>query len=131
MRCICSKGVSSAFAEDAWRHVHIGGTDANSSQNRDEEDSPAEIGATSSLTGGARFRNVKLCKRCTFTTIDPSTGARDRGGEPLKTLRGYRCTMDRVERRHFGIAPVLGVYLAVQKVGEIRVGDTVYMGSEE
>ncbi len=111
-----SKDVSSAFAEDSWRHVRIGG----------EED---EDGG--GFSGGALFRNVKLCKRCSFTTIDPERGERHPRGEPLKTLRSYRCTLDTEERRrHFGGAPMFGVNLAVDRVGTVRVGDTVYAGVE-
>ena len=50
-----------AWAEDGWRVVRI---------------------------GGARFRAVKACNRCVFTTIDPDTASK--GKEPLATLARYR-----------------------------------------
>jgi hypothetical protein len=39
--------------------------------------------------GRLALRIVKPCTRCTITTTDQRTGARD-GEEPLRTLRGYR-----------------------------------------
>ncbi len=50
-----------AWAEDGWRVVRI---------------------------GTARFRAVKACNRCVFTTIDPDTGSK--GKEPLTTLARHR-----------------------------------------
>ena len=54
---------ASAFAEDAWHRVRI---------------------------GGIEFDAVKRCTRCVFTTIDPQTQERDVHGEPLRTLTSYR-----------------------------------------
>ena len=39
--------------------------------------------------GDIVLRIVKPCERCVVTTTDQATGLRD-GGEPLRTLRGYR-----------------------------------------
>lgn len=39
-------------------------------------------------TGGARFAHGKPCARCVIVNVDPATG--ERGGEPLKTLAGFR-----------------------------------------
>ena len=36
--------------------------------------------------GDVIFRNVRICTRCVFTTVDPKTGVRDPKSEPLKTL---------------------------------------------
>lgn len=51
----------SAFDEDSWADVRI---------------------------GGSVLRVVKPCPRCAVTTVDPSTG--ERGHEPLRTLAAYR-----------------------------------------
>ncbi|MGH8076987.1 MAG: MOSC domain-containing protein, partial [Lysobacter sp.] len=48
-----------AHAEDGWQRVRI---------------------------GDLVFEASKACTRCVFTTIDPITGQRDPGGEPLRTL---------------------------------------------
>lgn len=56
-------GVSKPHQEDGWSYVRI---------------------------GEAVFRNVKLCARCVFTTVDPDKGEKDANMEPLKTLRSYR-----------------------------------------
>ena len=63
-----------SFAEDSWRFVRIG--DDNDGQ-----------GLCST------FRNVALCPRCIFTTVDPLTADKDSRGEPLKTLRTFRCVV--------------------------------------
>lgn len=50
---------------------------------------PHEEDAWSELRLGAgAFRNVKLCDRCSVTTVDPESG--QRGKEPLRTLSDYR-----------------------------------------
>jgi uncharacterized protein YcbX len=53
---------SNAFAEDAWKKIHI---------------------------GEAEFHVVKPCARCVITTIDQKTGEKS-GAEPLKTLAQFR-----------------------------------------
>lgn len=50
-----------AWAEDGWRRIRI---------------------------GAARFRVVKGCDRCVFTTIDPETA--EKGKEPIATLSRHR-----------------------------------------
>jgi len=40
--------------------------------------------------GAARLDVAWPCSRCILTTIDPATGEMDPGGEPLRTLEGYR-----------------------------------------
>lgn len=54
---------SAAHAEDAWKRVRI---------------------------GALEFDVVKPCARCIFTTVDFTRGTFDAGGEPLRTLLGYR-----------------------------------------
>ncbi len=66
--------------------------------------------------GELEFSGVKLCARCTVTTLDQETGDRDPGGEPLRTLARYR----RIENLvYFGLNAVH------QSAGRIRVGDSV------
>jgi uncharacterized protein YcbX len=40
--------------------------------------------------GDMEFRVAKPCSRCVIPTIDPDTGVRDPGAEPLRTLSAYR-----------------------------------------
>ncbi|MEL6345564.1 MAG: MOSC domain-containing protein [Myxococcota bacterium] len=77
------------FAEDDWTHVEI---------------------------GAARFSLVKRCSRCVLTTIDPQTGQRDPGGEPIKTLSTYRRVKGKI---------MFGQNLLVAQGGMVRVGDVV------
>ena len=53
---------ASAFAEDGWQEVSIGGTD---------------------------FSVAKACSRCVMTTVDQERGVRS-GEEPLRTLSSFR-----------------------------------------
>jgi len=87
-----------AFAEDKWNYIKI---------------------------GDAILRNARCCDRCTFTTVDPFMGDKHPQGEPLKTLRKHRCAEDPVEKKAFGSAPFLGVFLAVEKAGMIKTNDEV------
>ena len=91
-----------AFAEDKWAYVRI---------------------------GDCVFRNVMLCDRCVFTTVDPETGEKNHRGEPLKTLRLFRTSLDKEERKAYGTSPFFGVNLGVEVMGEIRVGDMVMISS--
>jgi len=92
------------FAEDKWAHVKIGDT---------------------------VFRNVKLCTRCNFTTVDPKTGEKNAKGEPLKTLRSFRSTLDKEEKKVYGTSPFFGVNLGVEKSGNIRVNDNIYIKKQD
>ena len=78
------------YAEDRWRRIRV---------------------------GEVEFEGVKNCSRCVFTTIDPDSGRKDPGKEPLKTLSVYR-------RRESG-----GVYFGQNLIprgrGVVRVGDEV------
>merc|ERR1719167_316126 len=91
-------GPFNAFAEDKWPWVKI---------------------------GDVVFRHSQLCDRCDFTQVDPAVGDKHRGGEPLKTLRKYRCTKDPEEKKVFGSSPFFGVNISVEEAGEVHVGDKV------
>ena len=78
-----------AWAEDCWRLVRI---------------------------GGATFRVVKPCDRCTVTTIDQQTGLRPDRTEPLRTLGRFR---------HDEHGIMFGQNLIPATLGRIAVGDTV------
>lgn len=78
------------YAEDDWRHLRI---------------------------GTVEFEGVKPCSRCVLTTVDPDTGEKDPGLEPLRTLSGYR--------RGKGGGVFFGRNLIPRGSGVIRVGDQV------
>ena len=78
-----------AHAEDGWRRLRI---------------------------GAVEFAAVKPCTRCVFTTVDHRTGAIDRDGEPLQTLKTYR----RGER---GIT--FGMHLIPRGNGVVATGDPI------
>lgn len=77
------------FAEDSWRRLRIGEVELDIAWS---------------------------CSRCLLTTVDPETGIRDPGGEPLKTLRGYR-------KSDGGI--MFGQNAIPRAFGRISVGDRV------
>jgi uncharacterized protein len=79
----------SAFVEDSWRYIKVG---------------QAELEVAWPST------------RCVLTTVDPATGIKDGGGEPLKTLRSYR-------RSSAGV--MFGQNLLPRRCGRVRVGDAV------
>jgi len=56
-------GTNEPFIEDRWRRIRV---------------------------GDVEFELVKACSRCVFTTIDPETGEKDPGLEPLRTLSSFR-----------------------------------------
>jgi uncharacterized protein YcbX len=66
--------------------------------------------------GEAEFAVAWSCARCIMTTVDPDTGVKDPGGEPLNTLRGYR---------RVGPGVLFGQNLLPRKFGAVRVGDRV------
>ena len=80
---------AAAHAEDGWRRLRI---------------------------GAVEFDVAKPCLRCIFTTVDPARGERDPGGEPLRTLAGYRRTAE-------GVA--FGQNLIPRSLGMLRIGDAV------
>lgn len=65
--------------------------------------------------GGAPFRLVKPCSRCTITTLDQRTGSK-LGKEPLKTLGTFRKWDGGVMFGWNAVGP---------RTGEISVGDSV------
>ena len=79
-----------AFEEDGWQELQI---------------------------GEVRFKNVKPCKRCVLTTVDPDTGIKSNDAEPLKTLAAYR----QPEPGNI----LFGINLVSKGEGVIKVGDTV------
>ena len=81
-----------AWAEDRWRRIRI---------------------------GSAVFRVVKPCKRCIVTTVDPDSGERGDGPEPLRTLARFR--------RDASGSIMFGQNLIPETTGSIAVGDRVEM----
>lgn len=79
--------IDEPFAEDRWRRIRI-----------------AEV----------ELELVKACSRCVFTTVDPDSGDKDPGMEPLRTLSSYR-------RRELGV--FFGQNAIPRTTGVIRVGD--------
>ncbi len=66
--------------------------------------------------GEAEFDVAWQCSRCILTTVDPDTGERDEGGEPIATLKTFR--------RVNGLV-MFGQNLLPRKLGRVRVGDEV------
>ncbi|XP_070508185.1 mitochondrial amidoxime reducing component 2-like isoform X2 [Chironomus tepperi] len=85
-----------AWDEDYWKFVKIG--------------------------NDAVFKVIQPCTRCSLTTIDPSSGERNKNEEPLKTLRKYRLFPNISPT-----SPVLGIHLGLRQAGTIRNGDSVYV----
>ncbi|KAF2899114.1 hypothetical protein ILUMI_07068 [Ignelater luminosus] len=78
--------------------------------------------------GDVIWQNVKPCTRCVLTTIDPDTGIKATSGEPLKTLKTYRKSRDVIKIEFGGDDPIMGIHLGLKYDGEIKIGDTVFMG---
>lgn len=78
-----------AHAEDSWKRVRI---------------------------GEVEFEVAKPCTRCVMVNLDPATAERDEGGEPLRTLAGYR-------RAEKGV--VFGQLLIPRGQGVLQRGDAV------
>ena len=57
-------------------------------------------------------------------------GEKHSGGEPLKTLRSFRSSLDEVERKEYGTSPFFGVNLGVETGRKINVGDKVFISSK-
>ena len=66
--------------------------------------------------GDLRFSGVKLCARCTVTTIDQDSGTRDPDREPLRTLARYR----RIESLVY-----FGLNVVHHGTGRVSLGDSV------
>lgn len=89
---------ASAYDEDNWKWVRIG--------------------------DNLIFKYTGPCLRCYVVTMDPTKGILNKGQEPLKTLKSYRC-FDTCK------SPVMGMYLLLMSNGgTVRSGDAVYVGSE-
>ncbi|KAG4067831.1 hypothetical protein HA402_010517 [Bradysia odoriphaga] len=89
---------ASAYDEDNWKWVRIG----------------------DNLT----FKYTGPCLRCYVVTMDPTKGVLNKGQEPLKTLKSYRC-VDTCK------SPVMGMYLLLMSNGgSVRSGDAVYVGCD-
>jgi uncharacterized protein YcbX len=84
----------------------------------DTETAFAEDGWSAIRVGGAEFAVAWPCSRCILTTIDPESGAKDPGGEPLETLKSYR---------RVGPCVMFGQNLIPRRHGAIRVGDSVHV----
>lgn len=76
----------------------------------------AEDGWTTLQAGSVSLSLVKPCSRCVMTTVDPDTGIKDAGVQPLRTLSGYRRTDEGV---------IFGMNAIHESSGTIRVGDSV------
>lgn len=73
-----------------------------------------------------RMRCTDACNRCSLTTVDPDKGMISKDGEPLKSLRKYRC--DAVKfGPDFKESPTFGVNTSIDVLGKIKVGDPVYV----
>lgn len=81
---------AAAWAEDRWRRLRI---------------------------GGLELRIAKPCARCTITTLDPLSGAKLHGDEPLPTLRAFH------RAANGGI--IFGQNAIPAGPGKIAVGDAV------
>ena len=78
-------------------------------------DSPhAEDDWSTIAIGAAKLDVAWPCSRCVLTTVDPLTGERDPGNEPMATLLGYR----RRDRKVY-----FGQNLIPRALGRIAVGD--------
>ncbi|KAF5305927.1 hypothetical protein FQR65_LT07538 [Abscondita terminalis] len=85
------------YAEDDWEKIKIGET---------------------------VLKTVMPCSRCSVTTIEPDTATWTDNYEPIKTLKTYRTSTQYQSGHSF---PNFGLYMGLENVGEIRVGDVVYV----
>ncbi|WP_419191909.1 MOSC domain-containing protein [Engelhardtia mirabilis] len=84
-----------AYAEDHWRRLRI---------------------------GDAELEVVKPASRCVLVNVNPTSGERDRRGEPLRTLAGYRRTAGG-NYAHKPDRIYLGVRASVARPGRVQRGD--------
>lgn len=61
--------------------------------------------------------------RCIFVNVNPDTGDRHPNFEPLKTLTNYRKVVPNE-------GPVMGLQMALRNLGQISIGDDVYIEDE-
>ncbi|KHN77182.1 MOSC domain-containing protein 1, mitochondrial [Toxocara canis] len=76
--------------------------------------------------GDAEFECYQPCARCVAITVDPATGMRDEGNQPLRALRQYRLAPEGKLRNIYKQDPIFGVYMGLDRRGTIRVGDQVF-----
>ncbi|XP_002742208.1 mitochondrial amidoxime-reducing component 1-like [Saccoglossus kowalevskii] len=88
-----------AYDEDKWKYVKI---------------------------GEVVLRRVKLDERCKVTTVDPETGIVSEKNEPIATLKTYRMCKEE-DRPLYHNCPLFGVHYAIDVVGRVNIGDTVYV----
>lgn len=74
------------------------------------------------VIGDNRLDIVKPCSRCVMTTVDPETGRKDAAVQPLRTLAGYRRSVDGV---------IFGQNAIHERPGLVRVGDPVTVHRSE
>jgi uncharacterized protein len=79
-----------AWAEDHWKRIQI---------------------------GNVQFRIAKPCSRCIVTTMDPDSGEKTKGNEPLATLSKFHRAADG--------EIIFGQNLIPETTGHIAVGDAV------
>jgi len=73
------------------------------------------------------FRHASMCGRCVFTTVNPHDGSRDPNGEPLKTLKSFRTSLDPREKEEYQNSPFFGINLGIDNHGgSVNVGDKVF-----
>ncbi|XP_077993893.1 mitochondrial amidoxime-reducing component 1-like [Glandiceps talaboti] len=87
-----------AFAEDNWKFIKI---------------------------GDVVLRYVKCDERCKMTLVDPETGIISDKNEPLTTLKKYRMCKPE-DRPLYKEAPLMGIHVALDVEGTVKVGDIVY-----
>jgi len=80
--------------------------------------------------GDVIFRNVRVCDRCVFTSVDPFMGDKHPQQEPLKTLRKYRSAVEEDEKKIWGSSPFFGVFLAADNKGSIKTGDSIFISQD-
>ncbi|KAE8746180.1 Mitochondrial amidoxime reducing component 2-like [Frankliniella occidentalis] len=94
---------TNAFEEDGWSWVRIGDK--------------------------AVFRVVMPCGRCLLTTVDPETGVKAENVEPLRTLNAIRKPNAEQTKKMGGNSGMFGIRLGIHSMGQVSVGDAVYVAS--
>ena len=68
--------------------------------------------------GDVTFESIRPCTRCTFTTVNPDSGIKNKDSEPFNTLKTYRMFKG-------SETPVIGVQMSPLQQGRIKLGDYV------
>ncbi|CAD6194483.1 unnamed protein product [Caenorhabditis auriculariae] len=87
-----------------------------------DEDRWAEI----RIGDDVRLECFKPCTRCILTTVDPATGIKDGGMQPLKKLKEFRMAPDGKMRDSLKDSPIFGVNAGLVSPGYVHVGQTVW-----